>query len=327
MVNSEKNDFQDPYIDQSSGCLHNLLGIKDSGELCRAESALVLNRAYELGQTCFNNFGKKPDIAYYKALYNTDFDKTFDLQHLQAIHRHLFQDVYEWAGQIRKVDLSKGDTYFLPHPSIEKEAAFIFDRLKHKDYLEGLEPGIFSIEAAYCWETINRIHPFREGNGRTQREFINQLAHHNNYHIEWKNITPKQMIEASIASKKGYNLLAEFIHENLVDRDVVLSIRQNPSYGGRHVRFFSAEAGKNYEGSIIGVTERQVMQASKDLSNHVIIHDRYALSRVPEINKTVEISYPHGDIGLVREPEMLKEKDSSKTHGLEKDSQQHEWER
>jgi hypothetical protein len=72
------------------------------------------------------------------------------------------------------------------------------------------------------------------------------------------------------------------------------------------------------------------MQASIDSPNSVIIHNHRSLSRMPDMDKRVEISYLNGDIGLVRETEKLKEKDSSRTHDLEKNSHQHEdheWER
>ena len=315
LVNLEKNDFQDPYIDQSSGCFRNLLGIKDSEELSKAETALVLNRCYELGCASFDKAA----------------DKTFDFEHLKDIHKHLFQDVYDWAGQVRHVNLAKGETHFLPHLLIERGAYSIFSELKEQNYLKGLAPDDFSNNAGYYLGEINHIHPFREGNGRTQREFINHLAHNNGYHIEWKNVSQKQMIEASIEADKGnVKPLAVLIHENLTDRDIALFIKQNRSFDDGHAKLFLAETGKKYDGSIIGVTERHVMQALIDSPNYVIIHNRPYLSRVPEINKTVEISYPHGTIGLVREPEILKEKDSSKAHNLEKSFYQHEgheWER
>ena len=319
-MNLGKNDFQDSYIDQNSGCLRNLLGIKDSEELSRLETALVLNRCYELELASFDSSDRV-------------VDKTFDFDHLKGIHKHLFQDVYEWAGQARHVDISKGETRFLPHSLIERGAYTVFSELKDQNYLKGLEPGDFSKYAGYYLGEINHIHPFREGNGRTQREFINQLAHHNDYYIEWKNITQKQMVEASIEADRGnIKPMAVLIHENLADRDIVLFIKQNRSFDGEHAKLFSAEAGKKYDGTIIGVTERHVMQASIDSPNHVIIHDRHSLSRMPDMNKRVEISYPHGDIGLVREPEKLKERDLSKTQilNLEKRSHQHEeheWER
>jgi fido (protein-threonine AMPylation protein) len=315
LVNLEKNNLQDPYIDPGSGCLRNLLGVKDSKVLSKIETAFVLNRCYELQQASFD---KK-------------FNKTFDFDHLKDIHKHLFQDVYEWAGQVRHVNISKGDTLFSHYPLIERGAHYIFSGLKKKNYLEGLAPDEFSKEAGYYLGEINHIHPFREGNGRTQREFINQLAHHNGYHIEWGNITQKQMIEASIEADQGNaRPLATLIHENLAERDIVVFIKQKQFYGAGDVNLLSAETGKKYDGIVIGVTERYIMQASTDSPNNVIIHNHRSLSKTPEMDKRVEISYTRGAIGLVREPEILKEKNPSHTHDLEKNSYQHkdhEWER
>lgn len=303
----KKDAFQDPYIDQNSGCLRNLFHIHDQEELSKVESSFALMRSYELESE------------------RVSLDKTFDLHHLQAIHKHLFQDVYEWAGQIRKGNISKGGTRFLLYTHIEQYAHSIFSELKQKNYLKNLTLDDFSENAAYYLGEINHIHPFREGNGRTQREFINQLAHHNGYHIEWKNVSQKQMIEASIeADKRNEEPLATLIRENLADREIALFIKQNCPYDSGHSRLFPAETGKKYDGSIIGVTERHVMQALKDFPDQVITHNRHSLSRIPEMNKRVEVSYPHGSIGLVREPETGKEIGYSKSHNLEKDSYQHE---
>jgi cell filamentation protein len=315
LVNLKKDEFQDPYIDQSSGCLRNLLGIKDSEELSKAETALVVNRCYELEY----------------ASLDKGVDKEFDFQHLKDIHRRLFQDVYDWAGQVRQVDLSKGETRFLPHQLIERGSHSIFSELKEHNYLKGLAPDDFSKHAGYYLGEINHIHPFREGNGRTQREFINQMANLNGYHIEWRNVTQKEMIEASIEADKGNaEPLATLIHENLVDRDMVLFIKQNRFYDAGYANLFSAEAGRKYDGTIVGVTERYVMQASIDSPNHVVIHNHRSLSQTPDMDKRVEISYHRSDIGLVREPEVLKEKGTVNTHNLEERSyehEDHEWER
>ena len=265
-------------------------------------------------------------------LEQASIDKTFDLRHLQAIHKHLYQDVYEWAGEIRQVNSIKGCTRFLSHSLIEGQSQNIFNQLKQENYLKGLDADNFSKNAAYYLGEINHIHPFLEGNGHTQREFINQLAHHNGHHIEWRNVTRQQMIDASIEveARGQLNKMVNLIRENLVDHNRLLAISQSRSYGGEHTKIVQAEAGKKYDGSIIGVTERHVMQASINSPSQVTIHNRHSLSRTPDMNKTVEISYPHGGIGLVREPEIVKEKDASNSWNLEKKPYQHEeneWER
>lgn len=78
-------------------------------------------------------------------------------------------------------------------------------------------PPAFSERAAYYLREINALHPFREGNGRVQREFINHLAYKNGYFIEWKNVSQADMIQASIDSfQRGDNTkFAGFIQDNL----------------------------------------------------------------------------------------------------------------
>ena len=96
----------------------------------------------------------------------------FDLKHLQAIHAYIFQDVYVWAGEI-------------------------FGLLKAEIYMYGLEEDVFAARLAYYFSEINALHPFREGNGRSQREFIRCLALHNGYVINFVNVGKNEMLEAS----------------------------------------------------------------------------------------------------------------------------------
>lgn len=100
---------------------------------------------------------------------------TFDFSHYKAIHGRLFGDLYDWAGQIRTVDLSPKGTPFCPAGRIEERAAAIFFRLKNLHYLRGMEaePLVEEVTDLYC--STNELHPFREGNGRAQRVFLAQL--------------------------------------------------------------------------------------------------------------------------------------------------------
>ncbi len=89
---------------------------------------------------------------------------------------YLEQDVYEWAGELRDIDLSKGNSYFANHPHIASAAELIFQKLAKEGYLKGSDVTAFSERAAYYLGEINALHPFREGNGRAQREFIKSLG-------------------------------------------------------------------------------------------------------------------------------------------------------
>lgn len=133
----------------------------------------------------------------------------FDFAHLQAIHRYIFQDVYEWAGKVRKVDIAKGNM-FCNVMFIESQAEEIFGKLKKDNYLAGLDRNIFVKKLAYYFSEINALHPFREGNGRSQREFIRSLALKNGYVINFSEIPEEEMLKASQESFLcDYNAMEE----------------------------------------------------------------------------------------------------------------------
>ncbi len=173
----------DPYIDLESGVLKNRLGITHEALLEATEADFVAERSREISQT--------------------PLEGRFDLAHLQAIHRHLFGDVYEWAGQLRTIDISKGGHLFAHHAHIEAAAAPVFKQLAAERHLAGLDPAAFSERAAHYLGELNALHPFREGNGRAQREFISHLAQVNGYYIAWENVSRVDMLQASINSFRG----------------------------------------------------------------------------------------------------------------------------
>ncbi len=191
----------DTYLDPVSGVLKNRFGIVDAAILEIAEADLVAARSRELAQNPLPGH--------------------FDLKHLQAIHRYLFGDLYDWAGELRTVDISKNDHLFAHHAHIASAARSIFEQLTREAHLAGLDAEAFSSRAAYYFGEINALHPFREGNGRAQREFISHLAHANGYYVAWENVGPSEMLQASIESFKGdLSKLTRIINENLYNPEI-----------------------------------------------------------------------------------------------------------
>ena len=119
----------DPYLDPTTGVLKNRLNIADETSLEQTEADIVAARSYELSRTPLKG--------------------RFDLAHLQAIHKYLFGDLYEWAGQLRTIDISKGGNRFAHHGHIESAAASVFQQLAKENRLAGLGPAGFSDRAAY----------------------------------------------------------------------------------------------------------------------------------------------------------------------------------
>ena len=126
----------------------------------------------------------------------------FDLEHLKRIHRCIFQDVYPWAGEIRTVDISKGFR-FCHAAYIEKEARRLFSRL-HERIEKGVRDTGEAVElAAHALSEINAIHPFRDGNGRAQREFVREMLLKLGFTVEYSRADPSLMLKASIALFMG----------------------------------------------------------------------------------------------------------------------------
>ena len=193
-----RSSGHDPYLDPASGVLKNRFGITDAAVLEETEADLVAARSRELS------------LAPLKG--------HFDLSHLQAIHRYLFGDVYEWAGQLRTIDISKGGHLFAHHAHIGSAAATIFQKLAEENHLVGLGRTAFSERAAHYLGELNALHPFREGNGRAQRELLSHLAHPAGYYLAWENVKQPEMLEASIDSFQGRtSKLAAIIRGNLFD--------------------------------------------------------------------------------------------------------------
>lgn len=122
-----------------------------------------------------------------------------DLKHLQQIHKRIFDDIYEWAGKLRTVNISKG-YMFHRFDYLEDAANGLFLKLKNEHYLFGKSSEEVTNRLAYYLGEINVIHPFREGNGRTQRAFIEYLAKVAGYDVDFSTVTQDEMIDASIKS-------------------------------------------------------------------------------------------------------------------------------
>jgi cell filamentation protein len=166
----------DPYS-EPNGVLRNSLGITDANELSEAEADIA---AVELA-----------------ILVAEPLPGSYDLAHLQAFHRQIFGSVYPWAGELRTIDISKG-TSFCPSIHIVSFAENVFRKLADK------------------YGDVNAIHPFREGNGRTQRAFLAQLAREAGYTISWQDMDQEENIAASVASFNANNDLLEKMLDALV---------------------------------------------------------------------------------------------------------------
>ena len=176
--------MKDVYVYPNTNILINNYDIKNSEQL-----EIIESQAYTVAKLKGVPFGD------------------FSFKHFKNIHKTLFGKVYPWAGEIRNVDITKGDTFFCRHEFIETEFNKLTKELKTENYLFNYkhELNTIIVRLAYYFSEINAIHPFREGNGRTIREFIGQLAIHNNLEINFNKMNPQEYLDASIYSSHCNN--------------------------------------------------------------------------------------------------------------------------
>lgn len=171
------------YFYPGTEVLRNRRGLRDADELADFERHATAVRLAELAAV--------------------ELPGRYDLAHLRAFHGHLFQDVYDWAGELRTVELAKDASPFCRREHIESYSHGVFARLASEQRLQGLDHKAFVERLAHYLGEVNAIHPFREGNGRAQRAFFSQLARETGRHLAWERIDAQRNIDACRAAHRG----------------------------------------------------------------------------------------------------------------------------
>ncbi len=184
--------FVDPYLDSATGVLRNLLGASTYAELRNAEGEFVALR--------MNEFFERPIPRM-----------TGTLNDFCVLHQTLFQDIYDWAGKVRTVEIRKntdGAEYFLPSANIPLGMEWSRTELEKDGMLAGMYLCDFARHLAYHYDNYNFVHPFREGNGRVQRLFWTLLCHEAGYDLDWRTVSGKENDEASRLAAENRDLRA-----------------------------------------------------------------------------------------------------------------------
>ncbi|MFJ4086275.1 putative adenosine monophosphate-protein transferase Fic [Pseudomonas psychrophila] len=175
---------QDSYCYPGSTVLRNKLDIRDDSTLNDAEQQLSAVAAATI------EFSPPP----------------YNLASLQKIHRTLFSDLYDWAGELRTVGISKQYTRFCQPDYMEKEAGKIFKGMASANWFEGMSRSDLIVAVADAYSDLNVVHPFREGNGRTQRILFEHLVMNAGFEISWWGVENDEWLYANIAA---YNCVLE----------------------------------------------------------------------------------------------------------------------
>ncbi|WP_313452024.1 putative adenosine monophosphate-protein transferase Fic [Pseudomonas rhodesiae] len=167
---------QDPYCYPGSSVLRNRLDLHDEHKLHQAER--------ELSEIAVSNLPL--------------FPPPYDLERLQYLHRTLFSDIYDWAGELRSVNIQKGDTLFCTPERIQPEAAKIIRHMEEANWFVGTSQAELVTQIAEAYGDLNVIHPFREGNGRAQRILFEQIIVNAGFSVNWWLVKRAAWIPANI---------------------------------------------------------------------------------------------------------------------------------
>jgi len=184
---------QSIYCYPDSNVLKNKLNIKENKLLKTAEEEITLIKQMEL--------------------LKNPIKGNFSKAHLMNIHKFIFEDIYSFAGKTRREQISKADTMFYPPNLIDRELDKVFAKIKNKNMLKETDREKVFDNLAYVMAELNIIHPFRDGNGRTIREFIRLMAKRMGYDLNWGNADKEELLESSILSVDNYKVLAGILEE------------------------------------------------------------------------------------------------------------------
>lgn len=176
----EYDSIEDPYCYRGTSVLKNRLGIRDADALSAFEAEISDQRAREplpIGRL---------SVSHYKSL-----------------HRHLFGDVYSWAGRTRTVRISKNGSMFCYPENIGSSLRTAFADLHDQAFLRNRDTPEFAAALAHFLAELNAIHAFREGNGRTQLAFARVIGEQAGHPFDFDRLDPHAFLVAMIASFKG----------------------------------------------------------------------------------------------------------------------------
>ena len=184
------------YCYKGTNVLINLLNIRDNKTLQMAESRIVATKLFEL---------RKNEMI-----------GNFDVEHFIKIHKFLFEDIYPFAGKFRTENIAKGYFSFAEWEYIDTELRKLLEKLHKSNLLKNDTRVVLVKDLAYYLAELNVLHPFREGNGRTIREFIRELAYKNGYLLDLQKVEPSEVYDAFLKSVIDTTDL-----ENVIDKCLI----------------------------------------------------------------------------------------------------------
>lgn len=172
---------------------------------CYPESDVLINRLNITDSRALFEAEKELTYIRLKELQANPIEGNFDFNHLKEIHRYIFQDLYDWAGKERTVEIGKGNL-FCTTACIQDYSRSVFNKYFHQCYANKDNFTNFISVFSANYGDLNALHPFREGNGRAQREFARLVCLECGYDFDLSATSHAEMLAASkLSFDKGDN--------------------------------------------------------------------------------------------------------------------------
>lgn len=183
---------------------------------CYPNSTVLINKMNITDETILSEVEALITTVKIAELEEKPIAGNFDFKHYCEMHFYIYNELYDWAGKIRTINISKKATDFCSACEIEQLAKLIFNRLKSENYFKNKCFNEYVTEVVDFYVSTNYLHPFREGNGRSQRAFLTQLIRASNYNINFSEIDVDLLMIATIKSASGVTDLLYDIFSNSI---------------------------------------------------------------------------------------------------------------
>ncbi|WP_084174392.1 Fic/DOC family protein [Paenibacillus xylanexedens] len=180
-----------------------------NSKYCYPNSNVLINIPGFKEQRQLDAFDRVVTLDRLRMLHLKPLKGDYNRAHLCEIHRFLFQDIYPFAGVYRNEEIGKDSFRFANVQFLEPETDRLLLELKAENLLKDLNYKVFTERIAYYLAELNVLHPFREGNGRAQREFIRVLATESGYHLDFTAVEAEEILKAMIQSPYNTQKLIE----------------------------------------------------------------------------------------------------------------------
>lgn len=191
--------------------------VEDLSENCYPGTTVLINKLDIRSQAALDDVERVVTGIHMVEIEKEESDEPFTFEYYKSLHKRLFGDLYDWAGELRKVDLSNKGTVFCKAENLEEIGAAVFDRLQRKKEFRNLSCKAFVKEITGLYNNINMLHPFREGNGRTQRLFFTLLIRRAGHDINFSTVDSDELMVATIYAAQGItDQLREYFNRAII---------------------------------------------------------------------------------------------------------------